>query len=41
MRWFLNFKNITDSKYEMRGFGAASVIPAPPFAVYGGFEINY
>jgi TonB-dependent siderophore receptor len=41
MRWFLNFKNITDAKYEMRGFGAASVIPAPPFAIYGGFEISY
>jgi iron complex outermembrane recepter protein len=41
MRWFLNLKNITDTKYEMRGFGAASVIPAPPFAIYGGFEISY
>lgn len=40
-RLFLNVKNLTDEKYEMRGFGAASVIPAPPFAIYGGFEINY
>ena len=27
----INLKNITSSEYETRGFGAASVIPAPPF----------
>ena len=40
MRWFLNFKNITDTKYEMRGFGGYSVIPAAPFTVYGGVDIS-
>jgi iron complex outermembrane recepter protein len=38
-RWFLNFKNISDTKYEMRGFGGYSVIPAAPFTVYGGVDI--
>jgi iron complex outermembrane receptor protein len=40
-RWSLNLKNITDSDYELRGFSPSSVIPAMPFAVYGGFEIKY
>lgn len=30
----LNLKNATDSEYETRGFGALSVIPAEPLAVY-------
>jgi iron complex outermembrane receptor protein len=29
------------TEYEMRGFGASSVIPASPFALFGSFEINY
>ena len=40
MRWFVNFRNISDTKYEMRGFGGYSVIPAAPFAVYGGVDIS-
>ena len=28
----LNARNLTDREYETRGFGATSVIPAPPFA---------
>jgi len=35
-----NFKNITDEDYEMRGFGATSVIPANPRSIYGKIEIN-
>ena len=30
----LHLKNLTDEKYEMRGFGSDSVIPASPFAAY-------
>ncbi len=30
----LHLKNLTDEKYELRGFGSDSVIPAAPFAVY-------
>ncbi|MCB0295784.1 MAG: TonB-dependent receptor, partial [Calditrichaeota bacterium] len=40
MRWQLNFRNITDTDTETRGFGASSVIPANPFSVVGGVEIN-
>ena len=36
----LHFKNITDTEYETRGFGASSVIPANPFAVYARIEIG-
>jgi TonB-dependent siderophore receptor len=36
----LHFKNITDTDYETRGFGSASVIPANPFAVYARIEIG-
>ncbi len=39
-RWRVNFKNLTDRKYETRGFGSASVIPANPFAVYGAVEFS-
>ena len=39
-RWSINLKNITDTEYETRGFGAASVIPAPPFTVYGAVEFR-
>lgn len=36
-RWSvaLNLKNLTDTDYETRGFGASSVIPGDPFAAYG------
>jgi iron complex outermembrane receptor protein len=39
-RWSLNFKNITDTEYETRGFGSASVIPGNPFAIYGAVEFK-
>jgi len=34
----LNFRNLTDTEYETRGFGSASVIPADPFSVFATFE---
>lgn len=34
----LQLKNLTDEEYFTRGFGNTSVIPAPGFAVFGGFE---
>ena len=36
--WRVNFKNLTNRRYETRGFGAASVIPADPFSVFGAVE---
>jgi TonB-dependent siderophore receptor len=38
--WRLNlhFKNLTDEEIFTRGFGNTSVIPAPGFSIYGGFE---
>jgi catecholate siderophore receptor len=38
--WRLNLqlKNLTDEEYFTRGFGNTSVIPAPGFSIYGGFE---
>ena len=40
-RFKLNFKNVTDEEYELRGIaGASSVIPADPFAVYAGVEFR-
>jgi TonB-dependent siderophore receptor len=38
LRLRLNLKNITDREYYMRGFGASSVVPAPPFTAYIGFD---
>jgi iron complex outermembrane receptor protein len=35
----LNVKNISDENYELRGFGATSVIPAAPRAVIG--KLNF
>ena len=29
-QWRLNFENLTGTKYETRGFGSTSAIPAPP-----------
>jgi TonB-dependent siderophore receptor len=34
----VNLKNLTDREYYMRGFGSSSVIPAPPFTAYFGFD---
>jgi len=39
-RWSINLKNLTDTEYETRGFGSASVIPGNPFAVYGAVEFK-
>ena len=36
----LNFKNLTDQDYEMRGDGNVSVIPADPFTVFAGVEVR-
>lgn len=36
----LNLKNLTDEKYELRGFGSDSVIPAAPFAVYATIGLD-
>ncbi len=35
----VNFKNLSDREYFTRGFSSTSVIPANPFAVYGGLEL--
>lgn len=40
MRFRVNARNLTDRKYETRGFGSASVIPAHPFGVYSSCEID-
>ncbi len=37
VRLSINFKNLTDEQYEVRGFGSTSVIPANPFSVFLGF----
>jgi iron complex outermembrane receptor protein len=34
----VNLKNLTDREYYFRGFGGSSVIPAPPFSAYFGFD---
>lgn len=39
-RLSINFKNISNTKYEMRGFGGYSVIPAFPFSIYGGVDFE-
>jgi TonB-dependent siderophore receptor len=38
--WRLNLhlRNLTDEDFFTRGFGNTSVIPAPGFSIYGGFE---
>jgi len=42
-RWELNlnFKNLTDTDYQTRGFGSASVLPAAPRSVYGGVAYRF
>jgi iron complex outermembrane receptor protein len=34
----LNFKNLTDTDFETRGFGNSAVIPADPLAVYASIQ---
>ena len=34
----VNFKNLGDAEYEVRGFGSTSVIPAQPRSVFLGFQ---
>ena len=36
----LNARNLTDREYETRGFGAMSVIPAPPFGLYAAIQVD-
>jgi outer membrane receptor protein involved in Fe transport len=36
----VNFKNLTATEYETRGFGSTSVIPARPFEVLGRIEVG-
>jgi len=36
----LNLKNLTNREYFLRGFGATSVIPAPPFTAYLGVDFR-
>jgi TonB-dependent siderophore receptor len=38
-RFSANLKNLTGTKYETRGFGAASAVPAPGFEIRGRIEI--
>jgi catecholate siderophore receptor len=38
VRLRVNLKNLTDREYYLRGFGGSSVIPAPPFSAYFGFD---
>ncbi len=40
-RFKVNLKNVTDEEYEARGIaGAASIIPADPFAAYAAIEFR-
>jgi catecholate siderophore receptor len=39
-RFSVNFRNITDTAYELRGFGTTSVTPADPAAVYVGVDFK-
>jgi len=40
-RLALNVENLTDEKYETRGFGSTSVIPADPLAAYLSVEYRF
>jgi iron complex outermembrane receptor protein len=42
-RWGLrvNFRNITDTEYETRGFGSASAIPARPFEMRARLHVGF
>jgi outer membrane receptor protein involved in Fe transport len=39
-RFALNFKNLTGTEYETRGFGGVSAIPARPFEVLGRIDLR-
>jgi outer membrane receptor protein involved in Fe transport len=39
-KWQIHARNLTDRKYETRGFGSTSVIPGNPSELYCGFELN-
>jgi iron complex outermembrane receptor protein len=39
-RFAVNFKNITGTEYETRGFGGVSAIPARPFEVLGRIDLG-
>jgi TonB-dependent siderophore receptor len=41
VRAAVNFKNITSTEYETRGFGNLSVIPARPFEVLARLELGF
>ena len=36
----VNLKNLTDREYFLRGFGAMSVIPAPPISVFFSVDVQ-
>lgn len=38
--WRLNFKNLTNKTYFLRGFGDSSVLPADPFTAYSTIEFQ-
>lgn len=40
LRWSVNVKNLTDKEYETRGFGASSVTPANPRAIFGSLDFT-
>jgi TonB-dependent siderophore receptor len=40
-RFAVNFKNITGTEYETRGFGGASAIPGRPFEALGRIDVGF
>ena len=40
-RFSVNFKNLTGTEYETRGFGSVSAAPARPFEVLGRLELGF
>lgn len=40
VRLGLNFKNLTSTEFESRGFNTFTIIPADPFATFGTLEIK-
>lgn len=40
-RFALNFKNLTGTEYETRGFGGVSAIPGRPFEVLGRVDVGF
>jgi TonB-dependent siderophore receptor len=39
-RWRLGLRNLTNQRYETRGFGSSSVIPAHPINVHGSINLT-